>query len=405
MTWSTPEDLKAQIQRRWERGELLAARVNGAALFPLRLRLTKPDARAVTERFDDVRRWIQALVDGSRERRGYGYTLEWREVRHRVHGQNSVPEAVVVPSEADALRLIGKARQGDRFEELSRLTISRFPELREWLARRPFSALEHAADWSRVLSVLEYFIERPRPGLYLRQLEIPDVDTKFIETRKTLFTELLDRLLPEDAIDAQAAGVRNFEWRYGLRTEAPLVRFRLLDPNLYIHGLSDLSVPPEQFASLRLPVRLVVITENKINGLAFPDVSGVLVVFGLGYGLERLAQIDWLRDVAIWYWGDIDTHGFRILDQLRTRLPHVRSFLMDHDTLLAHRALWGREAATERFIGDLSLLTDAEQAIFDDLKQNRLGDQVRLEQERVAYRWLRCAIEQTVVPSDAKREA
>lgn len=397
MTWSTPEDLNAQIQRRWERGELLAARVNGTGLFPLRLRLTKPDARAVTERFDDVRRWIQSLVDESRERRGYGYALEWREVRHRVHGHNSVPEAVIVPSEADALRLIGKMREGDRFDELSRLTVSRFPVLREWLARRPFLALQHAADWPRVLSVLEYFIERPRPGLYLRQLEIPDVDTKFIETRKALFTELLDRLLPEDAIDAQAAGVRNFEWRYGLRTEAPLVRFRLLHPSLYIQGLSDLSVPPEQFANLRLPVRLAVITENKINGLAFPDVSGALVVFGLGYGLERLAQIDWLRDVAVWYWGDIDTHGFRILDQLRARLPHVRSFLMDHDTLLTHRVLWGREAVTERFIGDLSLLNDAEQAVFEDLKHNRLGDQVRLEQERVGYHWLCRAIDRTMM--------
>jgi len=42
------------------------------------------------------------------ERRGYGYVIEWREVNHRVHGRNRVSEAVTVPTEADALRLIGR---------------------------------------------------------------------------------------------------------------------------------------------------------------------------------------------------------------------------------------------------------------------------------------------------------
>lgn len=371
---------------------MLAARVHGTALFPLRLRLTKPGARELTERFDDVRQWIQVLVEESREKRGYGYAIEWREIRHRVHGHNRVPDAVVMPSEADALRFIGKVRDADRFEELFAMTISRFPVLREWFARKPFWLLDHAADWPRVLSVLHYFLSRPRPGLYLRQLEIPDVDTKFVETRKALLTELLDRVLPESAIDALATGARNFERRYGLRMEAPLVRFRILDSSLYIQGLSDLSVLPEQFASLPLPIQQVFITENKTNGLAFPDVPRALVVFGLGYGLERLAEVDWLRETAVWYWGDIDTHGFRILDQLRARLPHVRSFLMDRDTLMAHRVLWGREAATERFEGDIARLTDDEQALFEDLKHNRLGDQVRLEQERIGYRRLHDAI-------------
>lgn len=400
MTWTAPQDIKAQVWRRWERGELLAARVRGIALFPLRLRLTKPSPRELTERFDDVRQWVQALVEESREKRGYGYAIEWREIHHRVHGHNRVPDAVLVPSEADALRFIGRVRDADRFDELFALTISRFPALREWLARKPFWMLEQAADWPRVLSVLDYFRSCPRPGLYLRQLEIPDVDTKFIETRKALLAELLDRVLPEGAIDAQVTGARNFERRYGLRTEAPLVRFRILNPSLYVQGLSDLSVLPEQFASLRLPVEQVFITENKTNGLAFPDVPRGLVVFGLGYGLERLAEVEWLRETAVWYWGDIDTHGFRILDQLRARLPHVRSFLMDRETLMAHRVLWGREASNERFEGDIGRLTDDEQALFEDLKRNRLGDRVRLEQERIGYRWLYRAIQGTSSGND-----
>ncbi len=42
-----------------------------------------------------------------------------------------------------------------------------------------------------------------------------------------------------------------------------------------------------------------------------------------------LAQADWLARCQVSYWGDIDTHGFAILDQLRTYIPHAHSLLMD----------------------------------------------------------------------------
>lgn len=401
MKWTTPEQLRQQLRQRWDRGEFLAARARGTTLFPLRLRFTKPSASDLSERFDDVRQWVSRLVEESRDKVGHSYFIEWRETRHRVHGRNRVPDGVVVLTEMDALHLIGRVREANRFDELWRVTTDRFPTLHEWLARKPLVALEHMADWSRILAVLDYFQRQPRPGCYLRQLEIPEVDTKFIENRKALLTELLDCVLPDEVVDRQATGARNFERRYGLKTEAPLVRFRILDPSLYIQGLSELSVLPEQFANLQLPLQQVFITENKINGLAFPNVPGALVVFGLGYGLERLSDVPWLRATDVWYWGDIDTHGFRILDQLRGRLPSVQSFLMDRDTLMAHCALWGTEATEERFEGDLARLTEVERSLFDDLKCNRLGELVRLEQERIGYQWVRRGIGEVV--SQTKR--
>lgn len=393
MSWTTPTQIKEQLQRRWDRGEILAACVTGETVFPLRLKLSKPTARDITERFDEVGLWAQALREASRERRGFGYTIEWQETRHRIHGRNILPTAVFVSSEEDALRLIGKARETARFAELVATTLTRFPELREWFVRKPLTALESASDWERVLAVLQYFRDHPRPALYLRQLDIPDVDTKFIERHKGLLAELLDRILPDTAIDPLCSGVRQFERRYGLRTETPLIRFRVLDPTFTIQSLSDLSVPPEQFSHLALPVRRVFVTENKINGLVFPDVPGSIVIFGLGYGLERLAEVDWLRKADIWYWGDIDTHGFAILSRLRAMFPHVISFLMDRNTLMAHVALWGQESASERFNDKLEHLTVPEQALFEDLTHNRLGERVRLEQERICYGWVRHAIQ------------
>lgn len=117
-----------------------------------------------------------------------------------------------------------------------------------------------------------------------------------------------------------------------------------------------------------------------------------MVVFGLGYGLERLAEVGWLRRVEVRYWGDIDTHGFGILNRLRANLPQARSFLMDRATLQAHRTLWGREPADRRYTGDTSRLTADECALFGDLLTDRCGDRVRLEQERIGYGWLETAL-------------
>ncbi len=392
MPWTTPDDLKEQVRKRWNRGDILAARLTGEPLFPLRLRLAKPSTADVTENFDQVRCWVQRLMEGSRERCGFGYEIEWREIHHRVHGTNRLPDGIMVPTEGDALRMILRNREASLFSEHAEATLALFPELGEWLAQRPLCLLKHAADWPRILAVLTHFRLRPRPGVYLRQLEIENVDTKFIENHKGLLAELLDRVLPDGAITWEANGARSFERRYGLLCEPPLVRFRLLDSRLAIRGLMDISVPPEAFAELALPVERAYITENKINGLAFPEVPGALVIFGLGYGLERLVDVDWLRRTELYYWGDIDTHGFAILDRLRAGFPRARSLLMDRVTLEIHRRLWGQEPLQSRFTGVLQRLAPDELALFEDLKHDRLGERIRLEQERIDYGWIRRVI-------------
>ena len=116
------------------------------------------------------------------------------------------------------------------------------------------------------------------------------------------------------------------------------------------------------------------------------------MIFGLGFGLGRLAQIPWLSDVAVHYWGDVDTHGFAMLDRLRAALPHARSFLMDRATLLAHRLLWGQERENERHLRPLARLGPDEAVLYDDLVANRLADRLRLEQERISFGWLQRAL-------------
>ena len=387
MNWTGPRELRTQLQRCWNRGELLAGMVNDESNFPRRLTLKRPTSAEMVDDFDGVRDWISEL------RSLPNYRVEMRELRHRVLGTNKVPAAVWVDTLDDALAIVGKAREARRFARLIETTRQRQPALLEWLARNPLKALALADDWDRLLDVVDWIRQHPRPGIYLRQIDIPGVHSKFIEAYRGVLLQLLDPLLPPEAIDRSTSGVSGFSRRYGFRLKPQRIRLRALDPaHALLHGAgdADLTLDAESLAALSPAVARVFITENEINYLAFPSVPDSLLIFGAGYGFEALAQAEWLARCQVFYWGDIDTHGFAILDQLRACLPHAHSLLMDRATLLAFESQWGNEEKqTDRM---LSRLNTEESALYDDLRENKLGQNLRLEQERIGFGWVENAL-------------
>jgi hypothetical protein len=332
-----------------------------------------------------VRDWIGQLSAAAGP-----YRIEWRSVNHRVLGNNEIPAAIWIDQLSDALGLIGKRRAAEQFAALVELTRDKQPELLPWLTKRPMRALELAEGWPRLLEIIGWLLKHPHPAIYLRQIDLPGVHTKLIEGHRGVLAELLDLVLPEDSIDGTQTGIGGFCRRYGFLDKPPRVRFRMLDSNvrlLPVEADQDITLTQAAFASLVLPVSKVFITENEINFLAFPAVPDAMVIFGAGYGFDSLAAASWLHEKEIYYWGDIDTHGFAILNQLRGFLPHVVSFLMDLQTLHAHRTLWGVETQPET--GTLTRLNSEESALFDQLRQNHWGERVRLEQERIGFNFLR----------------
>jgi hypothetical protein len=84
-------------------------------------------------------------------------------------------------------------------------------------------------------------------------------------------------------------------------------------------------------------------------------------MWGGGYAVNRLAPLTWLADRDLLYWGDIDTHGFAIVNRLRAAFPAARSVLMDRATLMRHRSQWIRETTITG--AGLPLLTADEQQV------------------------------------------
>jgi hypothetical protein len=371
--WSLSDDLIADLRRQWDRGAILAEMVGAPSIFPYRFRLTRPKPADLLERYEDVR--VVTTAQGTRS-----------------VGRNQVPSEVWVDSLEDAALLLHETIALPAFRDVVDETTARLPALLEWLSAHCIEALAVAPDWPRILDVVLWLQANPRPDIYVRQVNILGVHTKFIEQNRKLLSSILDTLLPVDAIDSEHSPSVAFDRRYGFRVSPSMVRIRSLDPSLIVlPGADDrvVSLTVQDFSNL-IGVHRVFVTENYVNFLAFPPVAGAIVVFGEGYDVGKIAKAPWIASVPFRYWGDIDTHGFAILDHLRSLLPHVTSLLMDHATLHAHEAQWGFEH--EQVRRDLNNLTRSERALYDDLRDNRIRANLRLEQELTPYALIQEAV-------------
>jgi hypothetical protein len=146
---------------------------------------------------------------------------------------------------------------------------------------------------ARRSNIVAWLQAHRRPGVYLRQVDISGVHSKFIEAHRGVLAELLDIALPPEAIDASVSGAGQFAARYGFRDKPALIRFRILDPERALlpgGPVQDVTLDAAGFAQLDAPAARVFITENEINFLAFPQMRDSLVVFGKGYGFETTQQ-------------------------------------------------------------------------------------------------------------------
>lgn len=401
MKWSTEKELKDQILRLWESGDLLRSTfqtlektqiekdlTEKTIVFPYRLTLKMPNSNELSDQFEEARLWIEKIISIKKLK------INWREFNHRILGRQKIPQSIFVESLQEAISFISKKCEEQYFIEIAKATINTHTELLPWLKKRPLQALALHQEWGQILAIVSWIKKHPQPKIYLRQMDIVGVHSKFIETHRRVLIELLDLALHDNAINRDYINANQFAARYGFLEKPQRIRFRSLDSNLSPINhlkLADISLDSASFSLLNIKPKQVFITENEINFLAFPLVKEAIVIFGAGYGWGALAKASWLQQCEIYYWGDIDTHGFAILNQLRSYFPHVQSLLMDQNTLMSHQHLWGVEEKPVKH--ELHLLTENEAQLFQALQGNHWQKNLRLEQEHIGFHHLYVAIE------------
>jgi hypothetical protein len=366
-------DIRAKVRRRWDDGTLLRTYAAGEPLAVLDVPLRRPRASEIGDDLGAVREWVSVIDAGSRG--GAHYDLTYEAVGGRVIGRNELPSRAVVASFEQAWALLGVAAEVRQLDGILALVASE-PVLREWVSANPAKALQVGSSWDRVLRAYRWLVAARGSGRYLREVEAPGVDTKFIDQHRSLLAQLL-------GVPSTSAG---FVAALGLRGKPELVRLRAHPSEARFGGFSEVAVRVEELAVADVKVRTAIIVENEISFLSVPVPRDAVVLWGKGFEVDRVGALPWLRTAEVHYWGDLDTHGFAILNRLRAWLPQTRSLLMDRQTLLAHRDRWGQEPSPTA--ARLDRLTPEEAALFSDLVTDRFAERVRLEQERIGWGWV-----------------
>lgn len=379
----SPEAARDFLVRRFDHQHLhwLA----GEGTWPLVVPLGAPTEKDIGEDATAVRAWAVAWQSWTG---GGEVVFEARQFARL--GRQRLPVSLNFEGAAAVASAVGQERRWQTAGERYRQLIIRWPAFSHGIsqgkalaARFDLLADYSAVDFERLVGLLSWLEAHPASNLYLRQLPVEGLDTKWIEKRTGLVVALLRELRPgvDDATHAS-----DFHALCGLRRPAHRIRIRLLCPALraLVGGLDDIEAPVDELAGLPIRPRSAVIVENLETGLALPDLPGVVAVMRLGHAVSALGSLAWLDGAKAVYWGDIDTHGFAILNRARRTLPQLRSVHMDEATLLAHRSLWGQEPAQCANV-PMELLTEAERAVYDGLRANTWGPKLRLEQERLEW--------------------
>lgn len=271
--------------------------------------------------------------------------VTWSTKRLGNFGATQIPTHLRLTNADEVATLVGKKKELDHILSVKAI----LGEVPEPALRSTFGHWRHynEAEAHLVTTVVRWLSTHDASTYYIRELPIRGVHTKWIENHKAILTAALGELQ--------------------FHTPEQLCEFRTPE----FHGALPLEkvTCPEMCAT-------ILIVENRTSFLALPDIDSLMVVNGSGFGARRLGGATWLEDKHILYWGDMDVHGFHILDSFRVHCPHTESILMDMPTARAYVDL-GVEDKNATF--PYTHLTKTERNAIDFLKENNL----RIEQERI----------------------
>jgi hypothetical protein len=217
----------------------------------------------------------------------------------------------------------------------------------------------------------------------LRQLPIPGMHTKWLDTHGALVRDVAGRDVREE-----------------VRPRLTVTHLTYIDPHYTASGrrrhdawttgdVHDIAYQP----------RVVLVVENRDSRLWFPSFSDTIVVEGGGKAAAALlANVPWIRAARyVVYWGDIDADGYAILSQFRAALAQpapdgapskpVTSILMDTTDLHRYSQHGVNHDKTGRPIKPspvrLSHLTEAETTAYNTVATAGPTPFRRIEQEAI----------------------
>lgn len=314
----------------------------------------------------------------------HGVELRYRA--RRVSGTDQeLPTHVCVPDLDTAVRLCGGDWPARIVTARRRAAViaDRYPHLAA--PARTLTAVDKLddVDFDLLCRAADWFATHDAAGLTPRQVPIPGMHAKWLNTRQTLVREL--------------AGVDDL--RLAPRHPAR-IHFTYLDPaHRAAGGRRHDSASVGDAVELPYEPTVVIISENKDTALHFPPVPGGITVEGEGTGGGTIAIFDWITGAPhVIYWGDMDADGLEILNGFRGAGVPASSILMDPATYDTWERFGTNLDKNGKPLGPrpprpVLHLTDPERVLYHQLISTGWARHRRVEQERIP---LQVALEQVL---------
>lgn len=365
-----PEALLADIKRRLDR--TWADHITGTPAWPHHFSLGSDSKSVLEAGWQDTyhplrRRWVdwartQPVTLRTEPKRVYSTTQD-------------IPASITVATIDAAAHIVGEGWPTRLRRATDRLAVLqvRHPDLDN--TPRILRATDGYTDteFELLLTAAHWFTHNDATGLTPRQVPIPGIHAKWLNNSRSLILNLtgLDSLglLPE---------------------HPPRIHFTYLDPDHRAAGgrVHDSATVGDHFTPAYQP-HVVVISENKDTAIHFPPLTGGIAVEGDGFGGKTAAAFPWLTHaLRLYYWGDIDAHGYEILNGWRADGVPVTSMLMDRATYDTYEPYGTNTDKRNQPLGPtdpkpLPHLTREERAVYELIVSDRHTRHRRVEQERI----------------------
>lgn len=383
-----PDQVIQLIKRReWDNVAALKARLLGEKAFPICVGLKAPNGRAALSAMEHFLNFIAAW-------KGFPYQemVQWenKNLRHLSH--QMVPAFLVVHSIQQLVQLLGS----DAYER-SKLWGRNMAPLLDLQAAKPFDQNWYPAliKWIDVIEKLSEeesqklakLLPQLKQGLgegcYLRALPLNNVDTKFLESHQILIEALVDAL-HNGAVSA-VGGLLNWLNCHINPKDWLTIRPLCEDSKKALGNLPILKMPSDILKEYALPAKNILVVENLQSGLALPPMNNTIAVIGGGKNVAWM-DAEWLCSKHVGYWGDIDSWGFVILSDARSKCAWIEPLMMDRDTLKMHEERMVIEPDPVSKVP--RSLSEEEIMLFNDLISRKFKSN-RLEQERISSDYIR----------------
>ena len=399
----------------WQNPKRLKRLLSGDKLFPLEVPLKPPRGNAAIQNINHFQTYVsswKAFAKELSESKSKRCEVRWESRTFRSLAGQAIPTHLSISDIGALACLLGSDQERQLHGWLSRIKY-----IFDALASEPgghadtshqaaessgptrdqrlFHALiEHLetldgfdhSDLELLVKLMPQLHKGMGEACYLRALPVTFVDTKYIEKNLRLIESMTAAL-----IDGAVKQVGLMNWLNC--TEKPkdwlLVKPLCTQTTKSLGGAPLLRLSSDTLLEFELPAGNILVIENEQSCLALNNMPNVIAVSGGGKNVAWM-RAGWLAAKNVGYWGDIDSEGFGILSDVRSKLSCITPLMMDEVTVATFEARMVAEP--DSVSKDPVALTDKELALFKRLRSGHYANK-RLEQERLPIEYVMQKIE------------